>query len=147
MAAEGCPRLGEVAHDRRPAIDQIGSQPGKQVLKDRGTTWQQHVNVLPLRHTATVAPVRWQAVPVGDRHLFVCVGQYPRGEQAADAGADDHCVLTDLPHLTPQHRDAGVSLAFLRHMPRWRLRATPLPVVAYREGYGQQAGRRKPGWW
>jgi hypothetical protein len=32
-------------------------------------------------------------------------------------------------------------------MPRWRLRVTPPPVVAYREGCGQQAARRKSGWW
>jgi hypothetical protein len=107
MATEGCPRLGEVAHDRRPASDEIGKQPGKQLFKDRGAAWQQHVNVPSLGHATTVLAIRWQAVPVGDRHLFVCVGQHPRGEQATDAGTDDHRVRTDLPHLTLPARDVG----------------------------------------
>jgi hypothetical protein len=101
MATEGRPRLGEVAHDRSSVIDEIGKQPGKELLKDRGAAWQQRVNVPSLGHATTVLAIARQAVPVGDRHLFVCTGQHPRGEQATDAGTNDHRVRTDLPHLTP----------------------------------------------
>jgi hypothetical protein len=101
MAAEGCPHLGEVGHDRSPAIDEIGKQPGKQFLKDPGAAGQQHVNVPSLGHTTTVLAIARQPVPVGDRHLVVGVGQHPRGEQATDAGTNDHRVRTDHPHLTP----------------------------------------------
>ena len=86
MATKGCPRLGKVAHHRSSATDQIGKQPGKQLLKDPSAAWQQRMNVPSLRRATTVLAIRRQAVPAGDRHLFVCIGQYPRGGQATDAG-------------------------------------------------------------
>jgi len=110
MAAERYPHLGEVGHDRRPALDKIGDQPGEQLLKDASAAGQQQVIVPPLGHTTTALAARRQAVPIDDRHLVVGIGQHPRGEQATHAGTNDHRVRTDLAHLTPPHRDVGTLL-------------------------------------
>jgi hypothetical protein len=61
MATKGCPRLGKVAHHRSSATDQIGKQPGKQLLKDPSAAWQQRMNVPSLRRATTVLAIRRQA--------------------------------------------------------------------------------------
>ena len=102
MAAEGCPRLGKFADHRGSPSHEVRDQPGEQLIDGPGPAGQQRVNVPPLGARRGGFGARRQAVPVGDRHLFVRVSQYPRRQQAPDARPGDYCVVTDLRHLDPR---------------------------------------------
>jgi hypothetical protein len=56
------------------------------------------VYVPPLRDAFASLPIGWQRVSLYDRHPLVRFGQYPRGQQAAHTGAENHGVLADLSH-------------------------------------------------
>jgi hypothetical protein len=101
MATRGKAQLPEIPDHRRATRDEVVEQSRKELVEDLGAAGHQHMGVPVLGDTPPILGVVRERVAVHHHDPLVGVGRHRGGEEPGHAGPQDHCRVTDLPHLAP----------------------------------------------
>jgi hypothetical protein len=92
-----------VAEQWRPGGDQFVLQSREQLLQLAGPAGQQPVHVTRLRDTSARPYRRGEFVGLQGQDSLEVIREDPRGRQAPDPPADDHCLPGELHGLMLRH--------------------------------------------
>jgi hypothetical protein len=87
------------AQGRHAVGDQFVAESGEEFGEDLRAPGQQRVPVPALRDSAAWNGLVVEHVAFDDEHAAIPFGQHPCRQQAADAGAQDYRVITDIRHF------------------------------------------------
>jgi hypothetical protein len=101
VTGNGKAEVAEPLDGRRPVLDQLVADPGKELLELVEATRQQGMYVATLGHRAPVLVSRGKRVAVDHGHALVGVRQGPGRQEPGDAAADHDGVVSHPVHLPP----------------------------------------------